>query len=124
MRERVLEHVGQLGKELLLVDELDGFELPQEIVGALTAISASRSSRRRVNSRPITEASWSVFFGRLVQPIDAGHDHVLDRVGDDDLVEPPGQHVAARRSGERRRLLQRLDDLLDEERVALGLAQR
>ena len=83
----VLEHVGQLGNALRLVDQLDGLELAQEPRRwALRRPRGGRASRR-VNSRPITEASCSVLLGRLVQPVDAGHDHVLDRVGDDDVVE-------------------------------------
>ena len=37
--ESVLEHVGQLGEEALLVDELDRFELSQKLFGSLPDLS-------------------------------------------------------------------------------------
>ena len=60
---------------------------------------------------------------RLVQPVDARHDHVVDRVGDDDVVEPGGEHEAAALDSDRAGFVQRAHDLLDIERVALGLGR-
>ena len=70
----------------------------------------------------MTEASCRVRFGASCQAVDAGHDDILDGVGDDDLLERPGQHIAVLGPSQSAHLLEGLDHLLDEEGIALGLA--
>ena len=81
-----------------------------------------RSSSRCVNSRPITAASCSAWRGssssRSMRDISTSW--IVS--GTDDLIERPAQHPARALAPDRAGLAERLDQLLDEERVALGLA--
>jgi hypothetical protein len=118
--QRVPEGVGGLRREPLLVDQLDGLQLAERGLGAAaedaepleqTAGEAPSDDRGDLERGP----------GRLVEPLQARHDDVVHRVGDDDLVQRAGQDDAGSRRPHGAGLLERRDDLLDEEGIALGL---
>ena len=120
MGQRVLEHVGQLGEEGLFIDQLDGLQLGQEVLGPPVQVGdAIEESPRELAADDGRELQR--LLRRVGQPIDARHDDVLDRVGDDDLVEMSGQDIASAVPTDDAHLLQRLHDLFDEERIAFGL---
>jgi hypothetical protein len=120
--EGVLERVRGLGEDALLVDQLHGSQRAQQRV----ALAADRT---QVLDEALREVAADDGGGlpralrRLVQPVDARHDHVVDRVGDDDVVKPGGKHEAAVLDSDRAGFVQRAHDLLDIERVALGLGR-
>jgi hypothetical protein len=120
LRERMLEHVGQLGEAPALEDQLQRGQLAQALLGALADLgepvdqSAGELApdRRRELERPL---------GRLGEAVDARSNHVLDGARHRDLAHRPGQLEPARRPAQRAALLERLDQLLHVEGVALGL---
>ena len=59
---------------------------------------------------------------RLLQAVDARHDHILDSVGDEDLVDRLGQDIAVSSPSQGPDFQEGLDHLLDEEGIAFGLA--
>ena len=76
--ERVLEHVGQLGEEPALEDQLERGELPEEVVTALPDLrEALHQTPRELTADHRGELERSL--GGLGEAVDAGGDHVLDR---------------------------------------------
>ena len=59
----------------------------------------------------------------LVEPVDAGHDHPLDRIGDDDGLDLRGCLPATVLGTDRPLFNEGPHDLFEEERVAVGLLQ-
>jgi hypothetical protein len=86
LRERVLEHVRQLGVETSLVDQLERGQLAEELLGALADLREAideaprelAADHRGELERPLR---------RLLQAVDARGDDVVDRAGDRQLVE-------------------------------------
>ena len=118
--ERVLEHVRQLGEQALLVDELDSLELAQELL-VLTPDVADTVEEAARELPADHRRELERLLGRFRQSIDARHDDVLDRVGNDDALEQGGEDVAAALQPDGADLLERLHDFFDEEGIALGL---
>ena len=69
----------------------------------------------------MTEASCKALLG-VLQPVDPGHDHILDGVGDVDLGDGLREHIAAVALPEGPHLQERFEHLLKEEGVAFSLA--
>ncbi len=105
VRERVLEHVRQLGMERLLVDQLEAAQLLDLGADAVARPRVMRSSRRSANSRPITDATWMARRESLGEPVDARDQHVLDRVGHGDgrRARAPGRSGRPRGAARRPR---------------------
>jgi hypothetical protein len=61
------------------------------------------------------------FLWRFRQPIDPSHDDVLDRVGNQNLVEGLREDIAILDLSNGTDLLQRLDHFFDKKGVPLGL---
>ena len=121
MRQRVLEHVRELGVPGLLVDELERAELRDQRRDALADL-ATRARSRSANSRPMTDAIWSARFGssssrsrraiRTPWMLSGTATSASGRVTTTTVAVAP-EHAL---------LEQRFRHLLDEERVALRLA--
>ena len=120
MGQGMLEHVRELGEERLLVDQLDGLQIPQELLRALADV-ADPVKEAPGELAPDDRRELERLLGGVGEPVDARHDDVLNRVGDDDLVEAGAEHVAVIHAPNGAKLLQRLDDLLNKERIALRL---
>ena len=120
MGQRVLEHIGQFGKECLLVDQLDGLQIPQELLRSLTEVS-DPVEEAAGELAPDDRGELQRLLGRIRKPVDPRHDDVLNRVGNDDLVETLCEDVTIVRAPNGPDLLQRLDDLLDKKGIALRL---
>ena len=119
--EGVLEHVGQLGEEPALVDQLERGQLAQEPVGPLADLGEAVDEAARefaTDDRGELERA----LGGLGQTVDPRGDDVLDRARNGDLAHGPGELVARPHPSQRPTLFQRLDQLLDVERIALRLA--
>jgi hypothetical protein len=119
--EGVLEHVGQLRKDPALVDQLDGLQLLQELLGPATDVGDPvEEAARELASDDRSQLQG--LLGGLLQPVDPRHDHVLDRVGHDDLLDRLRHGVAVARRLDGARFLERAHHFLDEEWVPLGLS--
>jgi hypothetical protein len=116
--DEVLEHVGQLGEEGLLIDQLDGLEVAKEPLGLAADVGdpVEQASRELA---PDDRGQLKALLGCLVEPVDPRGDHVLNRLWDHDLLEASGQDVSRPFAADGPHLLERLDDLLHEEGIAL-----
>ena len=118
--QRVLEPELGLGPPAALAHEVQPLQLGERRAHLLRLRSATPSSSGRPNCRPSTDAAIRASCVAALEPVDAGEDHLLD--GGRDLhghlvVEPPAAlPVVDERAG----VGERPDDLLQEERVALG----
>jgi len=119
--QHVLEPELGLGPAPALADQVEPLELEQR------APDVAVAARDRLEER---EAELSAQHRRRhqrvvrvgLEPVDPGEDHPLDRRRDLDLdlvVEPPSLTLAH----ERARVHERPDELLEEERVALGVLE-
>jgi hypothetical protein len=93
VRQGVLEHIRQLGEEALLVDHLDRLELPQHLLRPspdLCEPIQQAAGKLPADDRGQLQRPLRCLF----QAVDPGHDHILDRVGNDDLVETLRQDIA------------------------------
>ncbi len=118
----VLEDVLELGSPAELPDELFPFEVGE--VG-LEALGFGQAMEDAVGEDPADHGGLLGDSPRLVgQPVEPGHQDAAERVGDGDALDERGRYPAAtvRGAGEGAALDERADDLLDVERVALGLA--
>jgi hypothetical protein len=110
--EGVLEHVGELGVDALLVDQLEPPQLVQQLGRFLRLGHALEEAHRELT--PDHRSDLQRAFRPFVEAVDAGEEHLLDRGGDllpDSLVcILPIQQPA---------FVQGFDDLLDEEGVAV-----
>ena len=122
MGQGVLEHVGQLGEVGLLVNQLQRFELGQQLVHLrLDVRDAIQQPHRELAADDGGELDG--FLGLALQPVDAAEDHLLDGVGHPDLLQGAFHRVATVGLAEDAGLHQGLGDLLDVEGVALRLAR-
>jgi hypothetical protein len=120
--EGVLEDELRLRKDARLVDQLERDEVSQQCLDPRArlhdtvqeAAAEPATDRRGGLERPLRP---------LGEAIDARRNHVLDRVGHDEIVEWLGERPALVAPLDGPGLLKRLDQLLDEERVAFGLAR-
>ena len=120
VRQRVLEHVFQLWRAGLLVDQLYRSELPQGL--PRVALQRRHTLDEPGGELPSNDrGDLERCLGALRQPVDAGHDDALDGVGDVRVGEGAGQAVALVHALERAVLHQGLRQFLDVERIALGL---
>ena len=70
--------------------------------------------------RPTTAASWTTCFSSGRQPVEAGGKERLDRVGERDAGRGARRHPSVLVAGDRALVDEPAQELLDEERVALG----
>jgi hypothetical protein len=102
------------------VDQLERGQLLQEVAGALADLAeAIDQPPRELPADDRGELQGAL--GRLGQAVDARRDHVVNRARDGQLADRGGE-LERPSAGAARRFLQRLGELLDVERVALGPA--
>src|SRR5262249_1488076 len=123
VRQGMLEHVGELWVERPLVDKLNRLQLAEVAVELSLELGRPIQQAHRElasdHGGGLEGPSWL-----LLQTSQRSHDHFLDSVRDGDHLALPREDVAVVvtvGAPKRTRLQERLDDLLDEERVALGL---
>src|SRR5215813_2970035 len=116
----VLEHVGRLGHEALLVDDFEGFQLSEEAF----ELSAEPSDPLEQTSKELSADDGGELHGSLTVPaetIQARHDDALDGRGDVDLIQALREAVAAILPTQDPEVQEHLRDLFDEERDTFGL---
>src|SRR5207245_5862526 len=86
VRQRVLEHVGELGIEVALEDQLERGQLAQKALGTLPHLrEAVDEAARELATDDGRELKRSL--GRFGETIDPRGDDVLDGSGNDNLAE-------------------------------------
>src|SRR5262245_50598938 len=117
----MLEGVFELRKESLLVDQLECRELPQECLRALGAFSdpveQAAAELSADNGSHLKDT-----LGALGESIDPRRDDALDRIRDENVFESRCKRVALSDTPYSSGFPKRLDEFLDERRVALRLA--
>ena len=119
---RVLEDVGGLGQEPLLVDDLQRLQLLEEsleLPGQPGDALQQSLQELAADDRRELDGALAV----LPEPVEARHDDALDGVGHAHLAHPLDHPEAAVLAPEDAEIEERLRHLLDEERHALGLVQ-
>jgi len=117
--ERVLERVFGIGEQTALVQEFGGGETPQHARNVRLAEIGHRAEQleRHVFAHDGSGLQETLLVRR--QPVDASGQDRLDRGGHRDGLERLGQAIGPALAGERARLDERADGLLEEQRVAL-----
>jgi len=120
---RVLEDVGRLGQEPLLVDDLQRLQLLEE------TLQLARESRDPLEqpAEELTADHRGELHGALAllaEPVQARHDDVADGVRDRGVPDRSHDAKAAVVTLEDAEVQERLGDFLDEERDALGLVEQ
>ena len=122
LREGVLERVLDVREHARLVEELGARSRRRSAASTSSARPVTARSRGKGTTRPITEATSSSCRSDSSQPVRARQHDLLHRVRHRHRVRARRQDHVARPAARRTPvLLQRADQLLDEERVALGL---
>jgi hypothetical protein len=94
MREGMLEHVSQLWEKTLLVDKLNRFQVSEKLLGPPPDLC--QPVDQPPGKLPADDrGELQRLLRRFRQTVNAGHDDVLDRVWDKDLVQPLGENVTA-----------------------------
>ena len=123
LRHSVLERVRQLGEEGLLANEVDGLQLAE---GPLTHCRGPHDPiDDPPRELPADDRGHIEHLARIrAESLDPHTDHVLDRVGEHDIVERRGQDQPGALAPDHPRLLARAEELLQEEGVALRSAKQ
>jgi len=121
LRQGVLEGVLGLREDPGLADQLEPDELPQRCLR--TRVRLHDTVEKTTAERPSDHGGGlERALRRFRKAIDARRNDVLDRVGYGEVIESLRQHPAVATRPDAARLPERLDELLDEERVAFRLS--
>src|SRR5262249_54519225 len=119
-RQGMLEGVFELRKQSLFVDQLECREFPQARLGALGAfgdpVEHTAAELSADNGGHLKDT-----LGALGESIDPRRNDALDGIRDEDVFEWLCQRVALWDTPDTAGFLERLDEFLDEKRVAFRL---
>ncbi len=116
----VLEDVGGLGQEALLVDDLEGLQLAQEPV-ELPAHSGHPPQQPDEELPSDDGGELHSPLAVVAEPVESGHDDVVDGAGHADLRPVLDERDAIAVAAQHADVEQGLGDLLDEQRHAFRL---